>query len=166
MTRPELTTQRLKLRIYAPQDAAEMYSHITPTLTRFMAWEPPASYEEFLENKPLWEERFLKGTDYHFVARDIRSGRYIGIVGVHRATTTTPEFGVWMCEDVHGQGFGKEAVTAVFGWAKEMLQADYFVYPVAEENRASRKIAETLGGKLVSSEQKPKYMAVTYHIPA
>ncbi len=166
MTRPELITQRLKLRIYSAQDAEEMYSHITPTLTRFMAWEPPASFEEFLSNKPSWEERFLQGTDYHFVARDLQSGRYIGVVGVHRATTATPEFGVWMSEDVHGQGFGKEAVGAVFEWAKKALQADYFIYPVAEENRASRKIAEALGGQLVSSEQKPKYMSVTYHIPA
>lgn len=166
MTRPELTTQRLKLRIYSAQDAEEMYSHITPTLTRFMAWEPPASFEEFLSNKPSWEERFLQATDYHFVARDLKSGRYIGVVGVHRATTAAPEFGVWISEDLHGQGFGKEAVGAVFEWAKKVLQADYFVYPVAEENRASRKIAETLGGKLVSSEQKPKYVAVTYHIPA
>ena len=165
MTRPELTTQRLKLRIYEAQDAEEMYRHITPTLTRFMAWEPPASFEEFLSNKPSWEERFLKGTDYHFVARNLQSGRYIGVVGVHSATSTAPEFGVWMCEDVHGQGFGKEAVGAVFEWAKNALQAEYFVYPVAEENWASRKIAESLGGQLVSSEQKPKYVAVTYHIP-
>ena len=166
MERPELTTQRLKLRIFEAQDSEEMYRHITPTLTRYMAWEPPASYEEFLESKPLWEERFLKGTDYHFVARDLQSGRYIGIVGVHKANSNTPEFGIWMCEDVHGQGFGKEAVTAVFEWAKNALQADYFIYPVAEENQASRKLAEALGGKLVSSEPKPKYVAVTYHIPA
>lgn len=166
MTRPEIITQRLKLRIYAPQDAEEMYSHITPTLTRFMAWEPPASYEEFLENKVLWEKRFLQGTDYHFVARDIQVGRFIGIIGVHKATGTTPEFGVWMSEDVHGQGYGKEAVKGVFDWAKNNLQANYFIYPVAEQNEASRKIAEALGGVVVSSEQKPKYMSVTYHIPA
>lgn len=165
MTRPELITQRLKLRIYEVQDAEEMYRHITPTLTRFMAWEPPASLEEFQANKPLWEERFLQGTDYHFVARDLQSGRYIGVVGVHRATSTTPEFGVWMCEDVHGQGFGKEAVSAVFDWAKNALQAEYFLYPVAEENWASRKIAQALGGQVVSTQQKPKYVAVTYHIP-
>ena len=108
MTRPELITQRLKLRIYSAQDAEEMYSHITPTLTRFMAWEPPATYEEFMENKVLWEERFLQGTDYHFVARDLQTGRYIGVVGVHRASTATPEFGVWMSEDVHGQALVKK----------------------------------------------------------
>lgn len=166
MAKPELITRRLKLRIYAPQDAKEIYSQITPTLTRFMAWEPPASYEEFLENKVLWEERFLQGTDYHFVARDIQSGSFIGIVGVHKAASPTPEFGVWMSELVHGQGYGKEAVNAVFNCANSNLQADYFIYPVAELNLASRKIAETLGGMIVSSEQKQKYMSVTYHIPA
>lgn len=165
MKRPELITQRLKMRIFEVQDSEEIYSHITPTLTRFMAWEPPASFEEFLENKPLWEERFKQGTDYHFIARDLQNGRYIGIVGVHKAASHTPEIGVWMCEDVHGQGFGKEAVGAVFDWAKSNLHADYFIYPVAEENIASRKIAEALGGQLVSLEQKRKYVAVTYHIP-
>lgn len=165
MDKPEIITQRLRLQIFHMDDAQEIYTHITPTLTRFMAWEPPVSYEAFLENKPLWEERFLKGTDYHFVTRDRESGRFVGLVGVHKANSRSPEFGVWMCEDIHGQGFGREAVTAVYRWAKQVLEADYFIYPVAEQNLASRKIAQSLGGVIVSSQQKPKYNSVTYHIP-
>ncbi len=35
----------------------------------------------------------------------------------------------------------------------------------AEENSPSRKIAESLGGKVVSKATGPKYVFVTYEIP-
>lgn len=37
-------------------------------------------------------------------------------------------------------------------------------YPVAEENWASRKIAERLVGKIIRYIDKPKYRAVMYEI--
>lgn len=39
----EIDTPRIVLRPFAPADAAEAFGAITSTLTRFMAWEPPAS---------------------------------------------------------------------------------------------------------------------------
>lgn len=50
-------------------------------------------------------------------------------------------------------------------WASKDLQIQHFIYPVAVENTASRKIAESVGGVAQYIEKKPKYEAVTYFIP-
>jgi len=50
-------------------------------------------------------------------------------------------------------------------WVSEELNPDCFEYPVAEENVASRRIAESLGGVIVSRRTNPKYLSVVYRIP-
>lgn len=51
-------------------------------------------------------------------------------------------------------------------WARENYSPQYFSYLVAEQNLASRKLVESLGGKAVSTEHNPKFMLIVYHIPA
>lgn len=67
---------------------------------------------------------------------------------------------------MHGQGHGREAVAALAAWAAETFAPQSFSYPVAEANTASRRIAEGLGGVVVEQQQRPKYAAVIYRIPA
>ncbi len=50
-------------------------------------------------------------------------------------------------------------------WASREWGIDRFIYPVAEENYASRRIAESLGGVVVERRQTPKYQSVIYQIP-
>ena len=44
------------------------------------------------------------------------------------------------------------------------LGKDSFIYPVAVQNIASRRIAEMLHGKIIGNLTKPKYEAVIYKI--
>jgi hypothetical protein len=39
------------------------------------------------------------------------------------------------------------------------------MYPVAQDNGASRRIAESLGGVIVETRATPKYASVIYRIP-
>jgi RimJ/RimL family protein N-acetyltransferase len=91
--------------------------------------------------------------------------RCLGLVGLHAAKTTRPEIGIWIREDVHGNGIGREAVAALAAWASGEFDPDYFEYPVAEENLASRRIAEGLGGSIVETRSNLKYTSVVYRIP-
>lgn len=162
----EIDTPRIVLRPFAPADAAEAFGAITPTLTRFMAWEPPASPEAFAAVWQAWLKAMDEGTEFHFVARRVRDGRFLGLVGVHAARSECPELGVWMREDMHGRGYGSEAVEGVVAWAVRVLRPNGFAYPVAEQNAASRRIAEHLGGRVVMRRSEPKYEALVYRIPA
>jgi RimJ/RimL family protein N-acetyltransferase len=87
------------------------------------------------------------------------------LAGLHRAQAASPELGIWIREDRHGHGFGRESVTAVVAWASSRLRPTNFVYPVAEDNQASRRIAESLGGVTIDKRPNPKYMALIYQIP-
>jgi hypothetical protein len=47
-----LSSQRLFLKSFASEDALEAFEATTPTLTRFMTWEPAPSLEAFA---PIWQ---------------------------------------------------------------------------------------------------------------
>ncbi len=105
-------------------------------------------------------------SELYLVARDRGDGRCLGIVGVHALATDTPELGIWLRYDVHGQRLGTELIGAVLEHISGRRAIRYFEYPVAEKNIASRRIAEAYGGKVEGSRVNPKYVSVIYHIPA
>ncbi|WP_323739503.1 GNAT family N-acetyltransferase [Acinetobacter oleivorans] len=159
-----ISTQRLNLKPFTAEDADEIYNCITPTLTRYMAWDPQPRHE-FDETWKAWLKNFKAESEIIFVIRETHSQIFIGLVGLHRMQTPHPELGIWIREDYHFHGYGREAVSAVAKWAVDFVKPDYFIYSVAEANTPSRKIAESLGGKVVSKATGPKYEFVTYEIP-
>ena len=88
---------------------------------------------------------------YHlaFVIREGFSGNFLGVVGTHHVLSETPESGLWIREDFHCHGYGREAVAAAVRWTSSYLKSVGFYYSVAEENRASRHIAESFGGYVI-----------------
>lgn len=161
-----ITSQRLALRPFTAADADEAFACITPTLTRYLSFEPPSTPAGFEAVWRGWLEEIAAGTDFNFTLRERTSGRFTGLLGLHRALDVEPELGIWIREDAHGQGHGREAVAALAAWAVETFAPQSFSYPVAEANTASRRIAEGLGGVVVEQQQRPKYAAVIYRIPA
>jgi RimJ/RimL family protein N-acetyltransferase len=159
-----ISTPRLVLSAFMAKDADETYNCITPTLTRYMAWDPQPRHE-FNETWNNWLKNFTLGLEIIFAIREINTHQFIGLVGIHHLQTSIPEVGIWIREDCHQQRYGQEAVSNAVQWATENIQADYLVYPVAKENIPSRKIAESLGGEVVSSSKSRKYELVTYKIP-
>jgi len=81
------------------------------------------------------------------------------------ANSDSPELGLWIKESVHKQGFGGEIVAALVEWGHTSLGKGSFIYPVAEQNTASRRIAEHLGGEIIGSRTNRKYHSVVYRIP-
>jgi RimJ/RimL family protein N-acetyltransferase len=161
----EIKTNRLVLRLYSMEDAPEIFACITPTLTRYMSWEPSKSLAEFEHIGQTWLAALANGTDYHFIVRLAHDNSFVGLTGLHAASTPHPELGIWVREELHGQGYGKEMVAALAAWATGKFNIDYFRYPVAKENIASRRIALRLGGTVIKEEAMPKFQAVIYHIP-
>jgi len=145
------SSQRLLLKAFASEDALEAFRATTPTLTRFMAWDPAPSLETFA---PIWQSWFpmmCAGTDGHFVVRAKLTLEFLGMVGLHNTSAAEPEVGIWIKESPHGYGYGREAVAAVISFTARHLGKRAFVYPVVERNRSSRRLAESLGGSIVGS---------------
>lgn len=160
-----IESRRLTLTTFAPSDAEDLFGCITPAITRFMPWEPPTSPAAFVEVWQSWLSSLRNETEHYFVVRLAANRRCLGIVGLHALQTNCPELGIWLRQDSHGQGFGKEAINAVLSLASEQLRPDYFEYPVAEENVPSRRIAEALGGTIAERRSNAKYNSVVYRIP-
>ncbi len=160
-----LSTQRATLGLFMPDDAPDIFAHISPVITRFMAWEPPATPADFEEIWRGWLDTAEEGAEFHFVARSRDDNRFLGVVGVHAARSDTPELGIWLRSDMHGKGLGRELIGAVIGWASRSLPVRHFEYPVAEDNIASRRMAEAFGGEVKERRSNPKYRSVVYHVP-
>jgi len=166
-----LSSQRLLLQSFTPKDALESFKAQTPTLTRFMGWDPAPSLEAFA---PIWQSWFPKmcaGTDGFFVVRVKPTMEFLGMVGLHNISAAEPEMGIWIKESQHGRGYGREAVAAVISFAARNLSKRAVVYPVVEQNGSSRRLAESLGGSIVGTGlllkaggvEQPE---VVYRIPA
>jgi RimJ/RimL family protein N-acetyltransferase len=112
-------------------------------------------------------EKRLRAPDlniFSFVIRRRDSKECLGMAALEEYDTESPELGLWMKESAHGQGFGREVVAAVAEWAHNTLCKKSFIYPVAVQNTASRRIAEGLHGEIIENRTSPKYESVVYKI--
>jgi RimJ/RimL family protein N-acetyltransferase len=151
-----LTSTRLALRSFTAADAPESFAATTPTLTRFMAWDPSPSLEAFAEVWSEWVPRIASGTDLPLVVRLKSTGEFLGMVGLHHISGLEPEIGIWIKEAAHGLGYGREAIATTIAWASEKLGVAGCIYPVAVQNHPSRHLAESLGGTFVGTRQLRK----------
>jgi RimJ/RimL family protein N-acetyltransferase len=166
-----LMSARLSLRSFTAADAPESFAASTPTLTRFMGWDPSPSLEAFAEVWREWLPQMASGTDLALVVRLKSTGEFLGMAGLHHIGCAEPEIGIWIKEAAHGSGYGREAVATAIAWASEPVGASGFIYPVAVQNKPSRRLAESLGGSHASVRElrKPSGVVleeVIYRIPA
>lgn len=166
MMKYEIETQRMILRAFAPEDAEDILACSTPTLTHYMRWEAHKDAEDFKKIWHKWPGQQAEELNCFFIARSRVDHAFIGLFIIHNFKSSTPRFGLWVCEKLHQQGFGPEGVISVMNWTRHHYQPDYFIYQVAEGNLPSRKLVERLGGLAVSEEQEVKFKLIVYHIPA
>jgi RimJ/RimL family protein N-acetyltransferase len=162
---------RLVVSAFKPRDAADSFPNVTPTLTRYMSFDPSPSPEAFESIWSTWLADMAAGTDLAAAVRLAATGAFLGMTGLHRIAGGEAEAGIWIKETAHGFGYGREAVSALIAWAARELGLRAAIYPVVEENRPSRKLAESLGGVVVGAGRLKKsagigYTTVVYRIPA
>jgi len=158
-----IPSQRLQLIQFQIADAQEVFGCITPAIARFMPWEPP-SWSEYVAR---CEKRVQapEPNKFSFVIRRLDNRECLGMASFEGADSVSPELGLWLKEGAHGQGFGREVVAALVEWGHATFGKENFLYPVAVQNIASRRIAENLRGEIIGNLKKPKYDAVVYRIP-
>src|SRR5215471_10760154 len=158
-----IPSPRLQLSQFQMIDAPEVFGCITPAIAKFMSWEPP-TWSEYVTR---CEKRVHapEPNNFSFVIRRIDNGECFGMASFEGADSVSPEVGLWLKESAHGQGFGREVVAALVEWGHATLGKGSFIYPVAIQNTASRRIAEKLHGEIIAKLKKPKYECMVYRIP-
>jgi RimJ/RimL family protein N-acetyltransferase len=102
-----LSSQRLLLKSFTGDDAREAFQAATPTIARFMSWEPASSLEAFELIWQSWIPKMLAGTDVSLVVRQKPSLEFLGTAGLHNTAAIEPEVGIWIKESKHGYGYGR-----------------------------------------------------------
>jgi len=158
-----IRSARLQLSQFQMADAPEVFACITPAISKFMPWEPP-SWDEYVSR---CEKRVQtpEPNQFSLVIRRLDNKECLGMCSFEDADSVSPEVGLWLKETAHGQGFGQELVAALIRWGYATLGKESFIYPVAVQNTASRRIAEKLHGEIIGTRTNPKYDSVVYRIP-
>jgi [ribosomal protein S5]-alanine N-acetyltransferase len=154
LTRNCLETERLLLVPKSRAHAAFILPEYREPVTRYLAHPPPASLDLLREQieyqraametgKALFWAGFLKG-----------SQEFIGCFSLENIGSAHPEMGGWVKESAQGNLYGREAADEIKRWANKHLDHQYLVWPCAVENRASRTLAQALGGQVHRTYRK------------
>lgn len=165
----KIETARLLLVPIGLEHTEDIFNELTAEVTIYMYPKPADDISETEAWIKGARSTMGKGNNIQLVILEKATGEFLGCAGLHGVDKKSPEFGIWTKKSSHGNGYGREAITALFNWACENIDFDYILYPVDKRNVASRKIPESLGGK-IKKEYKEKNLAgfeldeVEYHI--
>ena len=149
-----IETDRLVLVPVSHEYASDMFQELTDKITEYMSFYTPKSIDE--EYTFIKSSRIKMDHEVDFVVTilDKKTKEFLGGAGIHGIDTATPELGIWTKKSAHGKRIGREAITGLKEWADKNINYDYLIYPVDKSNIPSRKIAESLAGKVVSEGLK------------
>lgn len=143
-----IESERLLLLPTSEDYAREVFAAFTPAIAKYMYPMPAFAIEETLAFLRSARQAILDGHDLQVVILLEEDRDFLGHAGLHHIDTRTPELGIWLKLSAYGEGYGREVVAALCEWALEELDFDYLKYPVDRRNIASRRIPESLGGKV------------------
>jgi len=143
-----IKSKRLLLQPITLDYKEEIFKEFTPEITAYMFSRSPKKIEETIEFIEKSMKENAEGSNFQVVVLNKTTKEYLGNAGLHHINTKTPELGIWIKKSAHGNGYGKEAITALKKWADKNLDYEYIIYPVVDINYASRRIPEFLGGKI------------------
>ncbi|MEH1816683.1 MAG: GNAT family N-acetyltransferase [Nostoc sp.] len=149
-----LESKRLILQTISLEHTEDVFREFTSEITTFMYPKPAQSLRE---TEKIIREMILQRenhTDLVLVILKKDGLEFLGICEVGAIDTQTPELGIWLNKSAHGHGFGREAIDALKDWVDKNLEYNYLSYPVDKKNIPSRKIAESLGGKVFREFQQ------------
>ncbi|MBD2503086.1 GNAT family N-acetyltransferase [Anabaena azotica] len=149
-----LESKRLILQPILLEYTEDVFREFTSEITTFMYPKPASSLgetENIIKDMILQRENH---TNLVLVILKKDSLEFLGICEVGAINTDTPELGIWLKKSAHGHGFGREAVYVLKNWVDKNLKYNYLSYPVDKRNIPSRKIAESIGGKVFREFQQ------------
>ncbi|CAI8919156.1 GNAT family N-acetyltransferase [Chryseobacterium sp. IT-36CA2] len=151
----EIKTEHLTLQPVELIHIDDIFEHFTQEVTRYMPFNPQGNRQDIINFVNESKRTLLQNTDLVMVALDT-NGDFTGCCGIHNITEESVELGLWLKKNSQGKGFGTEIITALLKFLEINFTFKYIVYPVDEENTASRKIPEKLGFIPAKKYQKHK----------
>lgn len=143
-----IKTERLLLKPISLKYLNDIFKEFTEEISFFMFSSSPKRISEAEKSIIDSVEKIKINQEAQQVIMNVSTGEFLGCVSLHHIDTSTPAFGVWLKKSAHGNKYGQEAVRALKNWAESNLEYEYLKYNVAVENVSSRKVVESVGGKI------------------
>lgn len=148
LSKVKLETERLRLVPVSTKYTEQIFLEFREPVIKYMNAPAPKNIEELRERHKRWEAQLKEGTRLFMAVLLKESDEFLGCFGLEGIKGKTPEMGGWLKKSAHGHGYGREAGAALKQWADENLEYDHILWPCAKENTSSRKVAESIGGKI------------------
>ncbi|WP_165851756.1 GNAT family N-acetyltransferase [Chryseobacterium pennipullorum] len=133
----------------------DILEHFTTEVTRYMPFSPQGNRMDIVSFVNESKRTLSENTDLVLAALD-SNGDFIGCCGIHHISEESVELGLWLKKSSQGKGFGTEIIRNLVEFLEDNFIFKYIVYPVDEQNIASRKIPEKLGFIPFKSYKKKK----------
>ena len=143
-----INTERMSLVPISLKYGADICKEFTKEITTHMVPQPSGKIEDVIAFIEKSLNKMRAGKTIQQAIINIESGEFLGCVGLHDIDIKNPKLGIWIKASAHGNKYGREAVRVLKDWADQNLEYEYLEYPVTVENIPSRKIVESLGGKI------------------
>lgn len=145
---------RLRLVAISNEFERDIFNEFTSTITHYMFPSPASNIEEIRAFIAKSRLGMKNENDLNFIILIQGTGEFLGCCSLHgEDNVRRPKLGIWIKQSAHGHGYGREAIHLLVNWACHNIDLDHFVYPVDRQNIASRKIPESLGGKIVAKSK-------------
>ena len=150
----KIETERLLLVPISKKYSEQVFSEYREPVTMYMNHGPPDSVDSVNERIEEREADMKKGTRLFMAVLRKESGEFLGCFALEDLDQKNPELGGWLKKSAHGHRYGQEAAAALKQWADKNLQYNHIVWPCVTMNASSRKLAESLGGKVQREYEK------------
>lgn len=148
LTQVTIETDRLRLEPVTFKYAEQIFSEYRDPVVQYMNYGPPESLE-ILKERIKQREIDMKAGRHLFLAVLLKeTDEFLGCFALEDLDQDNIEMGGWLKGSAHGQHYGQEATAALKAWAENNLYYNHILWPCAAVNTPSRKLAESLGGKV------------------
>lgn len=160
-----LTTPRLTLRRFTPEDAPAMYQNWAsdPQVTRFLRWKPHQSVQETRQLLEGWAQQYSQPDYYSWAIQRQEDGALIGSIaafGNYNPMDEMVEVGYCLGRAYWKQGYMTEALEAVLGFLLETAGYRRVEAYHSTQNPASGRVMER-AGMIYEGTARQKYVIAT-----
>ena len=149
LTKVQIQTKRLLLVPISPKFRQSIFENFTKDISKYLLAQPSTKKKDIDIFIKRSIKQIKKSTSLILVITTKQTKEFLGIVSLNHINRRTPVFGIWLKKEAHGKKIGKEAAKGLKEWADKNILFSYLKYSAFPKNIPSRKIAESIGGKLI-----------------
>jgi [ribosomal protein S5]-alanine N-acetyltransferase len=143
-----IETERLRLVPVSARYAEDIFQEYRDPVIQFMNHGPPENLAVLVKRIEERQAGMKEGIRLSMAILSSETDEFMGSFTIEGLDQQSPEMGGWLKHSAHGHGYGREAAAGLKQWADENIQYNHILWPCAVANTPSRKLAESLGGKV------------------